>query len=208
MTNRMSWFVATLTLTGAVHGQDTTVDLQRCQAIESHLERLECYDQLARQSDGASIEKTQPPAPNPTPGSNPKQPRPPSKVITSAATTSTTAKTEPTPPDARRTDPPKLRKPIEESGSARPIPDDFGEPAKPDKFDKREFTTNIVKVDKLQRGNHRIALEGGQVWQEIEYDVRTDYSVGDEVTIREGLFGTYNVLSKRTGRRNKVKRIE
>ena len=60
---------------------------------------------------------------------------------------------------------------------------------------------------KLARGNHRLTLEDGQVWREIEVKPRARYRVGDNVEIARGALGSYNLSNERTGHRIKVRRV-
>lgn len=66
----------------------------------------------------------------------------------------------------------------------------------------------IEGVYELSRGTFRLLFDNGEVWQELEYEVRTKYTVGDEVEIRRGTFGTYLLHSLATGRSTKVKRLD
>ncbi len=70
------------------------------------------------------------------------------------------------------------------------------------------FKFKIDRVIKLSRGNYRLAFEDGQVWEEIEYDPRTRYQVGDSVIVKRGVLGTYNIISERSSRKNKVRRVK
>ena len=69
------------------------------------------------------------------------------------------------------------------------------------------FNFKIERVIKLSRGNYRLVFEDGQVWEEIEYDPRTRYKAGDTVIVKRGVLGTYNIISERTSRKNKVRRV-
>jgi len=70
------------------------------------------------------------------------------------------------------------------------------------------FNFKIERVIKLSRGNYRLVFENGQVWEEIEYDPRTRYKAGDTVIVKRGVLGTYNIISERTSRKNKVRRVK
>ena len=70
------------------------------------------------------------------------------------------------------------------------------------------FNFKIERVIKLSRGNFRLVFENGQVWEEIEYDPRTRYKVGDTVIVKRGVLGTYNIISERTSRKNKARRVK
>ena len=70
------------------------------------------------------------------------------------------------------------------------------------------FNFKIARVIRLSRGIHRLIFEDGQVWEEIEYDPRTLYKADDTVIVKRGVLGTYNIISERTSRKNKVRRVK
>ncbi|NKB97141.1 MAG: hypothetical protein GKR90_01385 [Pseudomonadales bacterium] len=65
----------------------------------------------------------------------------------------------------------------------------------------------ISLVEKLPYSRHQLTMNDGQVWREIEGSKARRYSNGDEVTITEGMLGTFNLVSERNGRRVKVKPV-
>lgn len=78
-------------------------------------------------------------------------------------------------------------------------------PEKPPEL--QSIDAQVVEVVKLARGNHRLTLEDGQVWREIEVKPRARYRVGDHVEIARGALGSYNLSNERTGHRIKVRRV-
>ena len=73
--------------------------------------------------------------------------------------------------------------------------------------DQAPGTLTIAAVEKLPYSRHQLTMSDGQVWREIEGSSARSYRDGDEVTITEGLFGTFNLVSERNGRRVKVKPV-
>ena len=71
----------------------------------------------------------------------------------------------------------------------------------------QSIDAQVVEVVKLALGNHRLTLEDGQVWREIEVKPRARYRVGDNVEIARGALGSYNLSNERTGHRIKVRRV-
>jgi hypothetical protein len=65
----------------------------------------------------------------------------------------------------------------------------------------------ISLVEKLPYSRHQLTMNDGQVWREIEGSSSRNYRNGEEVTITEGMLGTYNMVSERNGRRVKVKPV-
>ena len=69
------------------------------------------------------------------------------------------------------------------------------------------LAATITRVQALPRGNFRLTLGNGQVWQELRSERGTRYAVGDEVEIRRGMFGAYILSSAAMAGRAKVRRV-
>ena len=69
------------------------------------------------------------------------------------------------------------------------------------------LAATITRVQALPRGNFRLTLGNGQVWQEIRRERGTRYAVGDEVEIRRGMLGAYILSSAAMAGRAKVRRV-
>lgn len=165
---------------------DLQAEVIRCGGIEDSRERIACYDRIAHSAAGAAEESQRPPR---------------------EAQDETLAREE--------TATPALAEPSPRSATAAPLTapdaiDDFG--AEKLRHSGGELLDRVVAeiaaVRKLSRGNFQLALDNGQTWREIEYDKYTRYAVGDTVEIRRGRLGTYDLVSRKTGHRNKVRRIE
>jgi hypothetical protein len=88
--------------------------------------------------------------------------------------------------------------------NARPVEQSAKQVALQSKGPKR---LTISLVEKLAYSRHQLTMNDGQVWREIEGSSARRYSNGEEVTITEGMLGTYNMVSERNGRRVKVKPV-
>ena len=181
--------LATLGLLGFVvapvvagEADDLQAEVIRCGGIEDSRERIACYDRIAHSAASAAEEAQRPPqeAQDETPAQEPALAEPSPRSATAAPLTA---------PDAI---------------------DDFGaEKLRHSGGELRDrVVAEIAAVRKLSRGNFQLALDNGQTWREIEYDKYTRYAVGDTVEIRRGRLGTYDLVSRKTGHRNKVRRIE
>ena len=71
-----------------------------------------------------------------------------------------------------------------------------------------EMHATIVAVQRLSAGQFLLTLANGQVWQEIEPRRRTRYTIDDGVIISKGFGGSFNIKSKVTGYRNKVRQMQ
>ena len=174
---------------------DLQAEVIKCGGIEDSRERIACYDRIA-QSAASAAEESHPP---------------------SKARDETPSREEAAPPTLveRRPTLPVAAEPERRSATAAALSDSdaidaFG--AEKLRHSGGELldrgVAEIAAVRKLSRGNFQLALDNGQTWREIEYDKYTRYAVGDTVEIRRGRLGTYDLVSRETGHRNKVRRIE
>lgn len=168
----------------AGEADDLQAEVIRCGGIEDSRERIACYDRIAHSAESAAEESQRPPP---------------------EAQDETPAREE--------TASPTLAEPAQHNAAPLTAPDaidDFGAEklrhSGGELFDR--VVAEIAAVRKLSRGNFQLALDNGQTWREIEYDKYTRYAVGDTVEIRRGRLGTYDLVSRQTGHRNKVRRIE
>ena len=173
----------------AVAGADSERDaLEACRSIADDARRLACYD-------GILLPETapQPPAVAETPVT----PAPPAVPDTPPAPTVAPA------PASASEDGNVVQRGL---GRLRGL---FGrdEPPVEKPPELQSIDAQVVEVVKLARGNHRLTLEDGQVWREIEVKPRARYRVGDNVEIARGALGSYNLSNERTGHRIKVRRV-
>ncbi len=177
--------LGTATLIVADPGRDA---LEACRNISDDTQRLACYDGI------------------PPPETAPQ----PSAVAETAVTPAPPAVPD-TPPA-----PPVAPAPASASEDGNVVQRGLGrlrglfgrdEPPVERPPELQSIDAQVVEVVKLARGNHRLTLEDGQVWREIEVKPRARYRVGDNVEIARGALGSYNLSSERTGHRIKVRRV-
>ena len=160
-----------------------TVD---CSSVAEDMARLKCYDeQAARQK---------------------KQASPPAQASSTPAPAKQTRSTPPPPP---------LRTQTPASSSS---PSDFGLDA--DAIRKKQTAANpdapqapeqliarVKSVATKPRGNYRITLEDGQVWEETQSTGGLPPEAGETVTIKRGMLGSY-FLARAHGLALRVKRVD
>lgn len=194
--------LATLGLLGFIvapvaagEADDLRAEVIKCGSIEDSRERIACYDGIA-QSAASAAEESHPP-----PKAHDETPLREEAVLPTLV--------------ERRPTLPVVAEPAPREAAAAPL-------AAPDAVDAfgaeklrhsggeaiDRVVAEIAGVRKLSRGNFQLALNNGQTWREIEFDKYTRYAVGDTVEIRRGRLGTYDLVSRETGHRNKVRRIE
>ena len=194
--------LATLGLLGFIvapvaagEADDLQAEVIKCGGIEDSRKRIACYDRIA-QSAASAAEESHPP-----PKAHDETPLREEAVLPTLV--------------ERRPTLPVVAEPAPREATAAPL-------AAPDAVDAfgaeklrhsggeaiDRVVAEIAVVRKLSRGNFQLALNNGQTWREIEYDKYTRYAVGDTVEIRRGRLGTYDLVSRETGHRNKVRRIE
>lgn len=106
-----------------------------------------------------------------------------------------------TPPATATSAPPAVK---ETAIPEQPAPDaDFGLP----KQDTGQMTSTIVKVERRYDGVDFITLANHQVWRET-IDQTHRLKVGQTVTIKPGIFGSYTLTSKSLQRLVKVHRVK
>ncbi|GLS82287.1 hypothetical protein [Paraferrimonas haliotis] len=157
--------------------------LQSCASIESSLQRLDCYDNLARSvskpaaSASISSEKTAP--------------------ATSATAASVVASTPVVTPaqnsEAVKTTQQKV--------------DEFGAKKKP-QADKelQEITSTISVIKRDPYKRLRLTLANKQVWAQTDYE-RLSIRTGDKVIIEKGAFGGFKLRKADGGKKISVKRV-
>ncbi len=189
-------FALVLAALAATAGADERT-LQDCVALESAVERLDCYDDIADRPSATQSTRSRPTyqtrEPEPT-----QRVEPVANVERESNRAAAIA-------DGRADG--RADEPV--ADEAKPRRNWFTLRKKPRPRKEKEVTRATIEgVYELSRGNYRLLFDNGEVWQELEQDVRTSYEVGDEIEIRRGTFTAYLLHSITTGRTTKVKRLE
>lgn len=77
-------------------------------------------------------------------------------------------------------------------------------PAKPAKAKDEPFPAKIVAVGQLPNDRFTVTLDNGQLWMQLERDVGAEVRVGDTVTLRPAMLGSW-ILETRSGIRTRVR---
>ena len=161
--------------------------IEACGEVLGPLKRLGCFEQILEDEYAAKAEKS-------------KAAEPESMSLVAGDSQATAAI------DKRKSRVNSREQPEKEE--IQPLDTTRNEFGSVSKDQETGFAFKIERVIKLSRGNHRLVFKDGQVWEEIEYDPRTRYKAGDSVIVRRGVLGTYNIISERTSRKNKVRRVK
>jgi len=173
----------------------STVD---CSSVTEDRARLKCYDeQAARQkkANAAAAATAAPAIPAPA------NPAPPVAVTSPPASSSPSAKaSSPAAPAAATASTDfGLNAETIRKRQAASNPDTPKEP--------EEIVARVKAVQTRARGEYRITLDDGQVWDETQHSSSTQApEVGETVTIKRGMLGSY-FLSHSAGLALRVKRI-
>lgn len=85
----------------------------------------------------------------------------------------------------------------------------FGRPAKPAPAAAAEpasVTASVTALDRLRDGKFVVTLDNSQVWSQSEINSQAFVEVGDTVTVRRGVLGSYLLVTK-SGIATRVKRV-
>jgi hypothetical protein len=77
-------------------------------------------------------------------------------------------------------------------------------PAQPAKAKDAPFPAKVVAVGQLSNDRFAVTLDNGQLWMQIERDVGAEVRVGDTVTLRPAMLGSW-ILETRVGIRTRVR---
>ncbi len=69
------------------------------------------------------------------------------------------------------------------------------------------FTASISKLDLLHDGRFRATLDSGQVWTQLEPDKAAVLAVGDRVTVRKAVPGSFQLVTP-AGVMTRVKQVD
>ena len=185
--------IAVLSFPAALAEESVPAWMEACRGIADDTTRLSCYDSIPlRPADPAGAPPVEPATVEPAPLA--EAPAAPANDGVEAA-----GAAEP---------------PTERRGFLRRV---FGRDREVSREQARESARQSEALDPIEGrvtevvevgyGRRRITLDDGQVWAETETRSRARYAVGDTVVISRGAFGSFNLVSERTGHRVKVRRL-
>ncbi len=168
-------------------------NLQACSKLQDAGERVRCYDAqiaamnaAAATSTPASVETATPPA----------------------TSTPTTAAATPAAPTLRRSAPPPTAAATTPQQSAQAK---FGQeflpanarPAPPEQ--EVSLSSSITRLSLIGPAVYDISLSNGQVWRQEGSHTTAFFRVGDDVRIKKGLLGSYQMSTAAAGAKNWVR---
>jgi hypothetical protein len=80
--------------------------------------------------------------------------------------------------------------------AAKPAAEKKVKPAKEEKADSVRTTSTIAALDRLRDGRFQATLQNGEVWVESEPDSHFEVRVGEQVTIRPAMLGSFLLDAK------------
>ena len=159
-----------------------------CSSVADDKSRLKCYDDQAHQNHkapAAPAPTASAPASAPAPGAAHAQPKPPAAA---ASTKPATAAGD------FGLDPGAVRKKRAAEN-----------PELPQESDK--VAARVKSVTTKAHGEYRITMDDGQVWDETQQSGKFAPDVGETVTLRRALLGSY-FLDRKAGATLRVRRVE
>ena len=199
MNARVLWQSCVVTAVGFVaSGVSSAQSTADCSSVAEDRARLKCYDEQAARQKKAAAAAAQ------AATAAPVTTTPPSAAATRATTPQpVTAPPAPVSKPARATSPSSDFGLDEEAIRKRQAAANPGRPKEPE-----QLVSRVKAVVKKPRGEYRITLEDGQVWEETQHSSSSiPPGVGDTVTIKRGLFGSY-FLERGVGLALRVKRTD
>jgi hypothetical protein len=79
-------------------------------------------------------------------------------------------------------------------------------PAQPAKPKEGPVSAKIVAVGQLSNDRFSVTLDNGQLWTQLERDVGAEVRVGDTITLRPAMLGSW-MLETRGGVRTRVRQV-
>ncbi len=165
--------------------------LLECAALQDDARRLECFD-------NATAEPQAPAVVNEAAASPPVEAAEPASVATPPDEPAAVA------PAAAAAAAPELS-PVEKFGMNAAVAARSAGSVQSDKL--TEISATVTHVSKRAYGELVVTLENGQVWTEKESEYGFRVKEGDTITIRQGTFGGYRMIS-RGNRSSQVVRVK
>lgn len=170
----MTMAALVVTSSAALAAEDAAQRAARCASVADSLERLVCYDRVFAPAR-AGTEAPASPAPTPAPAT----PVQPPAVASGAA------------PQAAPAAPRSAADDFGEDQIRRQPSESAGQP--------RSLTGKVRELRETRPNVYRIALENGQVWQQMDMDSLFQVEVGDTVEINRGRMGGYRMARQSRG---------
>jgi hypothetical protein len=171
--------------------QSLQSDLLDCAQINDSLQRLVCYDNLAKKAQLKTVNKPNKHSNKPEVAVSPSLPAQQKKVVLPTQLVA--------------------ELPIaSDTSKAKPLvsaAENFGQENKKSPKDLiNQIQGKIVKVTKSAYGEQIITLDNGQVWRQTD-SVRLKLVEGQSVTIKRGALGSFFISKENANKRIRAKRV-
>lgn len=179
---------------GVCSAQSLAESLSACTSVADEKSRLECYDDhMVRAGKKIAAPGSAARAPSSTSASAPSAVAPPPASVPTPA------------PKRQATTTPSTSGEFGLEGDAlrKKRASETGEEA----TQRQELTARVTGVSERARGEHRIELDNGQVWEETQRTGGQPPAAGEAVTIKRGAMGSF-FLTRKSGLGLRVKRIK
>ncbi len=174
----------------SVHAETVTQALEKCRGVDNSLQRLVCYDRVAKnvnQYAGGQESISAVPRPQLAPANAPEATMPPLPAKPPVASA---------PP----------AKPKVDTQGQQDIA--FGMEQKRVREQKEaSMTATVTTLSSNVRGNLIVTFDNGTVWQQSD-DTDLNLKEGQKVTVERGMFGAFYAKVEGMKRKMKVKRIK
>jgi hypothetical protein len=197
-------------LASGVSLAQTTVD---CSSVAEDGARLKCYDEQAvrqKKAVAAVADQAATTAPGITqsPAATLRATAPAAAAVSPTPATAPAAATASPAPSAAST-PARAKSPSSDFGLDEETLRKRQAAANPDApADPEQLVARVKAVAKKPRGEYRITLDDGQVWEETQHSSSSiPPRVGDTVTLKRGMLGSY-FLERGAGLALRVKRTD
>lgn len=179
------------TFTAQSHASELVSDLKTCATKSDSLERLVCYDQVAKSLSSSTTVKAVEEKVVTAPIKAPMQTAAPTK------TAKTAPKNETTPKIAPQTTP---------EFNAE---DSFGVERKYVQEKQTNQVRFVIKsVSKSLRGKYKFKFENGQMWEQKDTDKYGKFKAGETVIIKRGVLDAFYLKKPDANRTIRVKRVK
>jgi len=174
----------------SVQAETVTQALEKCRGVDNSLQRLVCYDRVAKnvnQYAGGQESISAVPRPQLAPANAPEAPMPPPPAKPSVSST----------PSA---------KPTVDNNATEDIA--FGMEQKRVREQKEaSMVATVAALSSTVRGSLIVTFDNGTVWQQSD-DTDLNLKEGQKVVVERGMFGAFYAKVEGIKRKMKVKRIK
>jgi hypothetical protein len=182
-------------------------NLQACSKLPDASERVRCYDAQIAAMNAASTATPATPGAAPGAAQANSAPHPPASNKSGATSFSAAASAARAPASAPTSTTTAAPPAAQQQAAAAKFGEEFlPAPARPAKSaDELALSSNITGLNQVGPNIYNISLANGQVWRQEGAQITIFFRVGDDVHIKKGLLGSYQMSTAATGPKNWVR---